>query len=198
MTEQRKLLETGEVEVTTTTVMPRYEARISTLDFRFYEKEADRFKENYPMTIFHNEYSTLNSFEFGDIDDDETYSLEDYQKALDKAFGENKYKAFILGAYIHGATSFSISEGGDNRCRWDSSNLGFIGIPIEIVKDINSIANELTDIWEGNYFEYGIFDNLENVMVEGILSSKSYREDEYIKELENKYNVNFENVDIEY
>ena len=40
-----------------------------------------------------------------------------------------EYEAFVLGAYIHSGTSFSISKTGDHRCRFDSGNLGFIGVP---------------------------------------------------------------------
>lgn len=57
----------------------------------------------------------------------------------------DEYEAFVLGAYIHSETSFSISKTGDHRCRFDSCNLGFIGVPKGTNPD--KIAEELTAAW---------------------------------------------------
>ena len=195
MEKQRKLLENGMVEIVTTEVVSRYKPKIYGLDSGFYNNLCSDFKENYPMTLFYRDYNNLTSFEFGDVDNDDTYSLEDYQKALDAAFGKGKYEAYILGAYIHSGTSFSISKTGDNRCKWDSSNLGFIGIPVEQKSNVNEIANELTNIWEGGYLEYVVYDNLENDIIDSVVTAEIHWQCDEVKELENKYNVKFDDVE---
>lgn len=195
MEKQRKLLENGMVEIVTTEVVSRYEPKIYGLDSGFYNNLCSDFKENYPMTLFYRDYKTLNSFEFGNDEDDETYSLSDYQKALDDAFGKGKYEAYILGAYIHSGTSFSISKTGDNRCKWDSSNLGFIGIPVEQKSDVNKIADELTNIWESGYLEYAVYDNLEDAIVDSVVTAEIRWQCDEVKELENKYNIKFDDVE---
>ena len=196
MEKQRKLLENGKVEITTIEIVFRYEPKICESDSCFYDDLCNEFKDTYPMTVFHRDYSNLTCFEFGDADNDDTYSLEDYQKVLDDTFGKGKYEAYILGAYIHSGTSFSISKTGDNRCRWDSSNLGFIGIPVDEKNNIGKIADKLTNIWEGGYFEYAVYDNLEDAIVDSVVTADSYYNNEEIKKLEEKYNVSFEDVEM--
>lgn len=193
-TEERKLLDNGMVEITTISEVPRYEGRIYSMPSNFYEEEVKLFIERFPITTFYRDYKTLNSFEFGNDEDDETYSLSDYQKALDKHFGKGKYEAYILGAYIHGGTSFSISKFGDNRCKWDSSNLGFIGIPVDTNEkiDVNKVAQELTDLYEGNYYEFCIYDNYTEEIIDSIVSSEV--SDQEVIKMKNEYKIDSSNI----
>lgn len=93
----------------------------------------------------------------------EEYDIPRYEMAIeDNEFGEGKYEAFVLGAYIHSGTSFSISKTGDHRCRFDSCNLGFIGVPKSM--NVDEIAEELTAAWEGEYKGYdNLLDDYENM-----------------------------------
>lgn len=192
-----KLIDENTVEITTTQRVARYVPRIVQMfSSQFYDSLMEEFHQNHPMTVFHRDYSNLTSFEFGDMDNDETYTLEDYQKALDEAYGEGEYEAFVLGAYIHSSTSFSITKTGDNRCKWDSSNLGFIGIPKSEIDKTRKLASELTDIWEGNFYDYIVYDNLEQAIADNVVTNSSH-DNESVKALEQQFNVDFSNVDID-
>lgn len=121
-------------------------------------------------------YSDLTNVE-GDFDD-----LAEFQSAI----GE-EYEAFVLGAYIHSGTSFSISKTGDHRCRFDSGNLGFIGVPKGMNPD--KIAEELTAAWEGEYRGYDIYDNLTDEYVDSICDYDYNNLEKWKEEAREKYGV---------
>ena len=121
-------------------------------------------------------YSNLTNVE-GDFDD-----LAGFQSAIG-----DEYEAFVLGAYIHSGTSFSISKTGDHRCRFDSGNLGFIGVPKGMNPD--KIAEELTAAWEGEYEGYEIYDNLTDDYVDSICDYDYNSLEEWKKEAREKYGV---------
>lgn len=122
------------------------------------------------------DYSNLTNVE-GDFDD-----LAGFQSAI----GE-EYEAFVLGAYIHSGTSFSISKTGDHRCRFDSCNLGFIGIPKGMNPD--KIAEELTAAWNGEYEGYDIYDNLTDEYVDSICDYDYKNIEKWKEEARSKYNI---------
>lgn len=140
------------------------------------------------------DYSNLANVE---LDEDEVFEGDDlasYQKFLDREFGEGKYEAFVLGAYIHSGTSFSISKTGDHRCRFDSCNLGFIGLK----KDVNAcynaehpekVADALTAAWEGEYEGYDIYDNLTDDYVDSICDYDYKEIEKWKEEARSKYNI---------
>ena len=139
-------------------------------------------------------YSNLTNVE---LDEDEVFEgkslagdLAGYQKFLDNKFGEGKYEAFVLGAYIHSGTSFSISKTGDHRCRFDSGNLGFIGVPKGTNPD--KIAEELTAAWNGEYEGYEIYDNLTDEYVDSICDYDYNSLEEWKKSAKLKYDVEFD------
>ena len=121
-------------------------------------------------------YSNLTNVE-GDFDD-----LAGFQSAI----GE-EYEAFVLGAYIHSGTSFSISKTGDHRCRFDSGNLGFIGVPKGMNPD--KIAEELTAAWNGEYEGYEIYDNLTDDYVDSICDYDYKNIEKWKEEARSKYNI---------
>ena len=131
-------------------------------------------------------YSNLTNVELYE-DEDEVFDLAGYQKFLDNEFGKGEYEAFVLGAYIHSGTSFSISKTGDHRCRFDSGTLGFIGVP----KDMNpdKIAEELTAAWNGEYEGYEIYDNLTDDYVDSICDYDYKNLKEWKEEVRKKYGV---------
>ena len=139
-------------------------------------------------------YSNLTNVE---LDEDEVFEwkslagdLAGYQKFLDNKFGEGKYEAFVLGAYIHSGTSFSISKTGDHRCRFDSGTLGFIGVPKGT--NLAKIAEELTAAWNGEYEGYEIYDNLTDDYVDSICDYDYNSLEEWKKSAKLKYDIEFD------
>ena len=150
--------------------------------------------------------SELYDFLTGNLADD----LEIFQKKLDRKFGKGKYEAFVLGAYIHSGTSFSINKVGNRVCRFDSSQLGFIGIPAEegvaeygyTNKNPDDVANSLTDAWEGSFQNYQIVDELTgDIMDEDVFGTYSGNLEEKRKwkmETESKYGIDWDSVEVIY
>ena len=132
--------------------IPRYEMRVRDDCSDECEMAIKDIKTYCKLWVKSRNYSNLTNVE-GDFDD-----LAGFQSAI----GE-EYEAFVLGAYIHSGTSFSISKTGDHRCRFDSGTLGFIGVPKGTNPD--EIAEELTAAWNG---EYEIYDNLTDDYVDYI------------------------------
>lgn len=125
-----------------------------------------------------------------DLDEHEVFkgdALAGYQKFLDHEFGKGKYEAFVLGAYIHSGTSFSISKTGDHRCRFDSGILGFIGVPKGT--NVDEIAEELTAAWEGEYEGYDIYDNLTDEYIDSICDYDYKNIKKWKEEARSKYNI---------
>lgn len=155
-------------------------------------------------------YKTLTNVE---LDPNEIFTGEtleedrlNYQKFLDDTFGEGEYEAFVLGAYIHSGTSFSVNKTGNHVCQWDSSQLGFIGLK-KNVEDIYSaehpdkVANMLTAAWEGEFNEYQVIDNLtgecaldDNGDYVSIVTASYKEAQEWCEKIEKKYGISFDNV----
>lgn len=98
--------------------------------------------------------------------------IESFQKYLDETYGKDKYEAYALGAYVHSAVSFAFNKGEDTRCRWDSGTCGFVGINKEMYMnvDLNDLASQLSDAWNGAISVLEIWDNYEDDVVDEILS----------------------------
>lgn len=190
MVEKRKLLPNGNVEIISITEVPRYIPRVFGETISFHDSLLEDMLENYAISSNYSKYKKLNTFDFTS-EKSIVESLDDYQKALDKQYGPI-YEAFVLGVYVHSGTSFSISKTGDNRCKWDSSNIGLIGIPKDWANNVNSIAKELTDIWEGNFCEYQVYDNLNEEIVDTVSINDSTHP--YVIDMEKKYKVSFKDL----
>ena len=149
--------------------------------------------------IWEEDYE-LYDFLTGNLKED----LEIFQKKLDRKFGVGKYEAFVLGAYIHSGTVFSINKCGNRVCQWDSSQLGFIGIPVADGKAENAdeIADVLTDAWEGSFYEFQVIDEMtgdcmdENVF--GVHSGSLEVERKWKEETESKYGIDWDSVETIY
>lgn len=144
--------------------IPRYEMRVRDDCSDECEMVIEDIKDCCKLWVKARNYSNLTNVE-GDFDD-----LAGFQSAI----GE-EYEAFVLGG-----TSFSISKTGDHRCRFDSANLGFIGVPKGMNPD--KIAEELTAAWNG---EYEIYDNLTDDYVD--YDYKNLKE--WKEEARSKYNI---------
>ena len=171
--------------------IPRYEMQVRDDCSDECEMVIEDIKYCCKLWVKSRDYSNLTNVE---LDEDEVFEgkslagdLAGYQKFLDREFGEGKYEAFVLGAYIHSGTSFSISKTGDHRCRFDSANLGFIGVPKGMNPD--KIAEELTAAWNGEYEGYEIYDNLTDDYVDSICDYDYKNLEEWKEEARKKYGV---------
>lgn len=172
----KKLLDNGMVEETIVKEIPRYEG-ICNYSQAECEMIAEDFKEtNKVWTMKHNREG-FDSLDTGEDWEPEGNSvcedIESFQKYLDETYGEGKYEAYALGAYIHSAVSFAFNKGEDNRCRWDSGTCGFVGINKELNVDLNQYASQLSDAWNGWVYVLEIWDNLNDEVVDEILSIES-------------------------
>lgn len=156
--------------------LPRYEMRVRDDCSVECEMAIKDIKYCCKLWVKARDYSNLTNVE-GDFDD-----LAGYQSAIG-----DEYEAFVLGAYIHSGTSFSISKTGDHRCRFDSGTLGFIGVPKGMNPD--KIAEELTAAWNGEYEGYEIYDNLTDDYVDSICDYDYKNLKEWKEEARKKYGV---------
>ena len=172
----KKLLDNGMVEETIVKEIPRYEG-ICNYSQAECEMIAEDFKNlNKVWTIKHNRegFDSLDTKEDWEPEGNSVCEdIESFQKYLDETYGEGKYEAYALGAYIHGTVSFAFNKGEDNRCRWDSGTCGFVGINKELNVDLNQYASQLSDAWNGYVYVLEIWDNLNDEVVDEILSTES-------------------------
>ena len=172
----KKLLDNGMVEETIVKETPRYEG-ICNYSQAECEMIAEDFKNlNKVWTMKHNRegFDSLDTKEDWEPEGNSVCEdIESFQKYLDETYGKDKYEAYALGAYIHGAVSFAFNKGEDNRCRWDSGTCGFVGINKELNVDLNQYASQLSYAWNGYVYILEIWDNLNDEVVDEILSTES-------------------------
>ena len=172
----KKLLDNGMVEETIVKEIPRYEG-ICNYSQAECEMIAEDFKNlNKVWTIKHNRegFDSLDTKEDWEPEGNSVCEdIESFQKYLDETYGKDKYEAYALGAYIHSAVSFAFNKGEDNRCHWDSGTCGFVGINKELNVDLNQYASQLSDAWNGWVYVLEIWDNLNDEVVDEILSTES-------------------------
>ena len=126
-----------------------------------------------------------------------------FQKYLNREHGRGKYEAFVLGAYVHSGASFSINKTGNHVCRWDSSQVGFIGLPRKkgcfySAENAGKVAEELTHAWNGEYTESQVIDNLTGDIVDAITTANYTEERGWREKAEKTYNVDFDSVEVIY
>lgn len=177
MAEEKKLLDDNKIQVTTISEIDRYVGR------EYYSQaECELIVED--ITANNKIWTTKHSREgFENLDTKEDWEpegksveadIESFQKYLDDTYGKDKYEAYALGAYIHSAVSFAFNKGEDTRCHWDSGTCGFIGINKEMYMnvDLNDLANQLSDAWNGYVSVIEVWDNYEDDVVDEILSTE--------------------------
>lgn len=188
------LLDNGTVEETITKTMPRY------VGFERYcewacEDITNDFTDNNKIWItpreregFKGVYDTKEDWEPEGISVEK--DIESFQKYLDETYGEGKYEAYALGAYIHSAVSFAFNKGEDTRCRWDSGTCGFVGINKEMNYDLSRLASNISDAWNGWIQEIGVYDNYNEEIVDSIYSTESVKEiNEFKDRMKKEYGV---------
>ena len=172
----KKLLDNGMVEETIVKEIHRYEG-ICNYSQAECEMIVEDFKNlNKVWTMKHNRegFDSLDTKEDWEPEGNSVCEdIESFQKYLDETYGKDKYEAYALGAYIHGAVSFAFNKGEDNRCRWDSGTCGFVGINKELNVDLNQYASQLSYAWNGYVYVLEIWDNLNDEVVDEILSTES-------------------------
>lgn len=166
---EKTLLDNNNVKVIETKIIPRYEgvAHHSQAACEMFVDDMKELNKIWMMTNSREGFEYLNTGEAWEPEGESVYNdIESFQKYLDDTYGKDKYEAYAVGAYIHSGVSFSISKGPDNRCRWDSGTIGFIGLNKEINCDVSKLASDLTDSWEGYVIEYYVWDNYEDCVVD--------------------------------
>ncbi len=189
----KKLLDNGMVEETIVKEIPRYEG-ICNYSQAECEMIAEDFKNlNKVWTMKHNRegFDSLDTKEDWEPEGNSVCEdIESFQKYLDETYGKDKYEAYALGAYIHGAVSFAFNKGEDNRCRWDSGTCGFVGINKELNVDLNQYASQLSYAWNGYVYILEIWDNLNDEVVDEILSTESCKAiNEWKDKMKEQYGV---------
>lgn len=190
----------GKVRVTEVYDIPRYSWRL----LNDCEEECNRIiediKEECKFCVMVRDYRSLTNV---DLDEDNIFTktslqvdLKRYQKFLDDEYSKGEYEAFVLGAYIHSGTSFSISKEGDYRCRFDSGQLGFIGVPTDTdavynVSNLDFIARCLTATYNGEIVEYQIIDELTGEVEASICDFDYDTIKQWQKVASEKYGVTF-------
>lgn len=188
MTTNKKLLDNGQVEITTVETINRYSGRA------YYSQCAcECIVDNFTDT--NKIWTTKHSREgFEHLDTKEEWEpegesvaadIESFQKYLDETYGKDKYEAYALGAYVHSNVSFAFNKGEDRRCPWDSGTAGFVGISKEMYDgvDLNSVASELSDAWNGYISILEVWDNYEDDVIDEICSTESVSEINKWKEM---------------
>lgn len=191
----KKLLENNKVEITTVTQVDRYVGR------EYYSQTEcemiieDFVEQNKVWTLKHSRegFDSLDTKEGWEPEGESLAAdLESFQKYLDETYGKDKYEAYTLGAYIHSAVSFAFNKGEDNRCRWDSGTCGFVGINKEMYDgvDLNSLASQLSDAWNGWVSVLEVWDNYEDDVVDEIVSIESIKSiNDWKQKMKEKYGV---------
>jgi hypothetical protein len=138
------------------------------------------------------DYKSLHNF---DLDEEElTGNLQEDLKIFESKVGD-EYECYVLGAYVHSGTSFSISKEGDHRCRFDSGQLGFIAIP-KAYSTPDIVAHNLTSAWNGEFMEFSVYDELKEDVADSVVTD-NYN-DSAIKDLEEMYGVDFSECEVKW
>lgn len=198
----------GRVQVCETYTLPRYSARAFGGCDWVCESTIDDLKSAAIIWVGSREFSSLTNIPCPSaVDDlltgDLQKDLAAFQKFLNREYGRGKYEAFVLGAYVHGSADFSINKSGNRVCRWDSSQVGFIGLPRKkddfyCADNAANVANELSAAWNGEYVESQVVDNLTDDIVDAITTADYIEEHEWRKQAEEKYGVDFDSVETVY
>lgn len=199
---------TGKVHVVQTFDIPRYFGTIIGNCPMTCESTIDLIKEECKIWCKRGDYTFLSNVEFeptedGSLEDD----LKAFQDMLDEKFGKDVYEAFVLGAYIHSSTVFSINKTGNHVCQYDSSQLGFIGLYNEpkettehnyIASEARQVAEELNAAWNGEFMDYMVTDALTGEVVDELLSYDYDTNREFVKNCKEKYDIDFDELEIKY
>lgn len=193
MSENKTLLDNGKVQVITTTEIDRYQG-FEEYDEATCDMVREDFMEQNKVWITKHNREGFDCLDTGENWEPEGKSVEDnvesYQKYLDEEYGEGKYEAFALGAYIHGAVSFAFNKGEDNRCRWDSGTVGFVGLNKECQYNTTLLASQLSDGWNGCIERIYVWDNYEEDVVDEVSSLDTDEDIRAFKErMKKEYNV---------
>ena len=197
---QRTLNDEGNVNVVTVTTLPRFVGQKVCYDgacqqlMEMIQSQCDiwcaRNREGF------ENMNTLNDWE----PDGESLKedLESFQRYLDEKYEKNTVIAYALGAYVHSGVSFSISKSEDNRCRWDSGTIGFIGIPNNMLDYIRELTEDLDSAWNGGVVSYEIYDNLRDEISEQAYSYDRDAVKRIVDIAKNQFDIDFDKIDVEY
>lgn len=196
---------TGRVKVTETYEKDRYRGMIDGDCSFICHEQMNEIKACCKIYIPRGDYSHLSTYsvDYDELTGNLVEDLKYFQQKLDEDFDKDEYEAFVLGAYIHGATVFSINKVGNRVCQFDSSQLGFIGLKKNAddffsAKNADKIAEELTACWEGEYKEYSVIDNLDDEIVDSVTTYDYETIQKFCDMAKQKYGIDFDTIKVTY
>ena len=195
---QRTLNDEGSVDIVTVTTVPHYEGRIFASQAGC-DALVESVKEQCVIWCARNRegFEVLNTINDWEPEGESlAKDLELFQQYLDENYEKGTMVAYALGAYIHSMVSFSISKSEDNRCRFDSGTCGFIGIPNNMVDHTSQIAEDLSNGWNGEVYEYQIWDNLADDLVDSEMSYGDVKG--FMERARNSFDIDFSKIEVVY
>lgn len=187
------------IRVTETYEFPRYTASIVCADWEC-EWVVNEITEDCKIWTPCRDYQSLHNFDLDedDLTGDLQEDLEMFESKVKEEYPDVEVECYVLGAYVHSGTSFSISKGGDHRCAFDSGQLGFIAVPKNYYMSPDRIAEQLTAAWNGEFMEYQVYDELREEIVDSITTADYSEAKEWTEKFEKRYGVDFSECKVQY
>lgn len=177
---------------TTVEELPLY--RINKIQ-AFYWWEDGEFEDyliNKQIVAYSPQYKWLNNTSFTSDSTNANEVLKEFTKYISKLHKD--YKVYVLQEYRHSGSCFHLTETTDKIDRWDSGIVGFMALPTNENKD--TIANMITDVYEGTIDLIEIIDNETEEQVESYeywLNTDSYKKYKEIqKDIKDKYGLDID------
>lgn len=123
-------------------------------------------------------------------------TMDRFKKLVHTNYGE-EYNFYFVQLYKHSCERFILTDTDKRVDEWDSGIVGFCAIPKHTDKD--SIGDQMTDIWEGTIYQYNIYNNETDDIIdtyERWLNYHTLKEwDDMCSEAKEKYGVNLDEIE---
>lgn len=189
---KRELID-GKVVETRKTELPRYSVSVVQAEWRF---EDGNVTDELCAGI--GAHFCLSSWSGGineiEVDKDSDNPMEDFKAAIKEKYPSIDFNFYFVQEYRHGGSVFHLTESSERIDAWDSGIVGFCALPKG--KNPKTVANMLTDLWEGTIYQYDIYDELHQEVVDGYeywANTNTLEEwKEFCKEAKETYGVDLE------
>lgn len=194
MSEKRKLLYNGKVEILTSRIVNRYTLRVEDMDPCWYDEMISDLHEKCVFAIadvtgrnFKHLDNTDWAEGFDRIGPDSKSEFEDWLKEY---IPERKFRVFYVQVYEHSGVAFTVSWKRELKDQWDSSIIGLVAVPLHeedgemfdfchgdvalrgnVDEILRVFSRYLTDLWEGSFKEYQIIDELTGDVEDSIIDT---------------------------
>lgn len=92
-----------------------------------------------------------------EIDRDSDNPMADFKKAIKEKYADKEFNFYFVQEYQHSGSVFHLTDTDTRVDSWDSGIVGFCALPKNELA--TTIANMLTDLWEGTIDAYEIWNN---------------------------------------